>query len=962
MSHRISRLLFATAVILTLASQAVLAAAVGFGFNSGNTDNIATPTLSPELKTAFASVAPGGRVAVVVRFAPGMTSDETTELLEKSGIEDIEIRHAFQSIPYVSLYLSETAAQQVSGLDSVMSVASDHRWQIDGPLLNSGYELAAGVSGYTPPDVILGADTLWSQGYNGTGVTVAVLDTGLDPSHPDFDGRIAGFKDIVNGETSPYDDNGHGTACAWLVAGTGDGMNGTLTGMAPGAKLLVVKVLDKDGSGYDSDIAQGIEYAVASSADVVSLSLGGAWTDSAYVDPSIAAAEAAMQAGVVVFIAAGNDGPAAETINAPGISLGVITVGASSGSEGVAAFSSRGPVVHDVSDPIGVFAKPDIITPGEGVISGRFAEASTYEYPVYNQSQFGNVYTQWSGTSASTPLAAGLAAILIDKHVALTPLEVKTFLMAGATDLGQDPMAQGYGIANVSRSSELIIGTSRIYTLATPKGYPTLPDGQTVFIVGDTRGAQDVLVLSTTNRGIADIVLTGNASSLVNVSASTIDVVAGYTSFRVGLNIPDNLPLGAVGRYMGSLNIMSGVTLLCSIELDFSVTTFGGRVLVDMAHQASTDVDSPAYYRYFDDYLREQGMIMTEFPSGSQSSVIDYAALSLADTFLIMDTELDYSESEISALHSFVDAGGTLLIFSEFFNATTQQASFGLDAYNLILEPYGIQCEKIGIGIGTDGLQGVVYGEDSGGSVENHSLMDGVHNLYVVLGSTLSVNPSVSGAEGLFWIDSEKQHALVATAEHGKGKVIAVSDGSMMYDDMVFESIIVGADNLRLLRNIAAYLLPDSPRIYDVEFNRAQIGEPANVTTFVFDDNLVDVNVTVLGPDGAPVNGTFTEELGYKFSQSFTLDAAGFYEVIVVALDQDGNERTFTRDFLVTVETIDPALFLIVVSVLLGGVAIGLGYVGVLKFGKRKPRDKRQVEPGWEVPVQDDSDRPPTIE
>ncbi len=957
-----SRLLFAIAVILTLTSQSVLAAVVGFGFTAGTTDNLVTPTLSPELRTAFASVAAGDRLPVVVRFAPGTSSDEMTELLEKSGIENIEIRHAFHLISYISLYVSEAATEQISGLNTVVSVTSDHRRQIDPTAISTGYELAADGSGYTHPDVILGADTLWSQGYNGTGVTVAVLDTGLDPSHPDFAGRIAGFKDLVNDQTNSYDDNGHGTACAWLVAGTGEGMSGTFTGIAPGAKLLVVKVLDNAGSGYDSVIAQGIEYAVDTGADIMSLSLGGSWEDSAYVDPSIVAADAAMQAGVVVFIAAGNTGPAAETINSPGVSLEAITVGASSGAEGAAAFSSRGPVIRDVTDPIGVFAKPDIITPGEGVVSGRFADASTYEYPIYNQSQFGSVYTQWSGTSVSAPLAAGAAALLLDKHMALSPLEVKTFLMAGATDLNQDPMAQGYGIANVSRSSELIDATSRIYTLATPRAYPTLPDGQTVFIVGDTREPQDVSVISTANRGVADITLSGNASSLVNVSASTIDVVAGYASFRVGLKIPDNLALDAVGEYTGSIDLTAGATLLCSIELEFTVTTFGGRVLVDMAHHSSDDVDSPDYFKYFDEYLREQGMTMGEFPSGSQSSIIDYAALSMTDTFLIMDTELDYSGSEASALHSFVEDGGTLLVFSEFYNVTTQQASFGFDAYNQILEPYGIQCEKIGIGVGSDGLQGLVYGEDYGGSVENHSLTDGVRNLYVVSGSTLSVDSLVSGAEGLFWINSAKEHALIAVAEYGKGRVLVVSDGSMMYDDMVFESVLVGADNLRLLRNIAAYLVPDSPRIYDVEFNRGQIGEAANVTTFVFDDNLVDVNVTVLGPNGAQVNGTFTEELGYKFSLAFTLEEAGFYEVIVAALDQDGNERMFTRVFLVTVETVDPALILNVVSVLLGGVAIGLGAVAVLKFGRRKPPKKPQVEPGWEIPVQDDSDRPPTIE
>jgi len=125
-----------------------------------------------------------------------------------------------------------------------------------------------------------------------------------------------------------YDDEGHGTACAWLVAGTGDGTNGDYKGMAPGADLLIVKVLDSTGAGDDSVIAQGIDFAVEQGVDIISLSVGGEWSDDSFlIEPSVLAVENAIEAGVTVVISAGNTGPATFTINSPGIVEGAITVG-----------------------------------------------------------------------------------------------------------------------------------------------------------------------------------------------------------------------------------------------------------------------------------------------------------------------------------------------------------------------------------------------------------------------------------------------------------------------------------------------------------------------------------------------------------------------------------------------------------------------------------------------------------
>ena len=161
--------------------------------------------------------------------------------------------------------------------------------------------------------------------FDGKGVTVAVVDTGIF-AHPDFtvpENRIAAFVDLVNNRKDPYDDNGHGTHVAGIVAGNGSRSNGLYQGIAPAARLVGVKVLDAYGSGVLSNVIRGIQWCVRQKERldirVINLSLGAPAQDSFRDDPLCQAVQAAWQRGIVVCVAAGNDGPAAGTIATPGI-------------------------------------------------------------------------------------------------------------------------------------------------------------------------------------------------------------------------------------------------------------------------------------------------------------------------------------------------------------------------------------------------------------------------------------------------------------------------------------------------------------------------------------------------------------------------------------------------------------------------------------------------------------------
>jgi hypothetical protein len=753
-----------------------------------------------------------------------------------------------------------------------------------------------------------------------------------------------------------YDDNGHGTACAWNAVGTGQSSGGNLTGTAPGANLLGIKVLDEFGAGDDTEIAEAMEWAADQGAHILSLSLGGDWLDDPFlVEPSLAMTRDMVARGVVVVIASGNSGPAPFTMNSPAVVDEAITVGSSAGSAGIVAFSSRGPVHRTVTDPLGYYAKPDLVAPGYFVVSGRASDADIFEYPTYNISQFGSAYTSWSGTSASAPQIAGLAALLIDKYPTITPLEVKVALMEGATDLNADPMEQGWGLANASRADEIMGDSAGDLTIMTPRRYPTVPGTSNVLIVGDDRPGQNVSILSTQSLGNVQIIISGNASQFVYASPTTISVGVGYTYFGIGLEIPEDLPLTATGRYLGNLSLVSSTTTT-SIDLDLTVTAYGGRMLVDMAHH-DEDLDDPSAYRYFSGYLREQGVIMDTFGNGIAFDTARIGTEDLVGTeiFTIMDTETEYSDSEVDALHEFVEEGGVLIMLSEFYDNIANVASYGINSYNRILEPFGIQCEPFGIGEGPTDQTGLFYGEDYGGAVESHPLMDGVSNLYVLSGSTLSVDTAVAGAEGLFWYDAEKTHAIVATADYGEGRVIVISDGSTLYDDILYDAIRGNADNLRMLRNIAGSIVPTTPRIFDVDIESAGIGESANFTAYVFDDNLVEVTMTVRAQDGTDVSGTVTESLGYKYTSTFVLESGGFFAVSITARDSDGNVKRFEKTFMIRLDAVDDIFATTITWGLLAVTGGALLYVGLNKAGIHRRGQRRSRAPMEEY-------YPPSIE
>jgi subtilisin family serine protease len=269
----------------------------------------------------------------------------------------------------------------------------------------------------------IGAPEAWQAGYDGHGVTVAVLDTGIDAEHPDLAGQVIASQSFIPGQ-AVTDRHGHGTHVAATVAGTGAAENGTYRGVAPGASLVVGKVLNNSGSGTEAQVIEGMEWATRThDADVVSMSLSGAPSDGS--DPVSQAVNTLTEAtGALFVVAAGNSGGrgGSETVGSPGVAEAALTVGAVDKAEQLAAFSSRGPRRGDSA------LKPDIAAPGVGIVSAR-AIGTRLGVPVNNR------YTRASGTSMATPHVAGAAAILAQRHPEWTAAQLKAALMSTAAVL-----------------------------------------------------------------------------------------------------------------------------------------------------------------------------------------------------------------------------------------------------------------------------------------------------------------------------------------------------------------------------------------------------------------------------------------------------------------------------------------------------------------------------------------------
>ncbi|MDT7789995.1 MAG: hypothetical protein QOF58_8414, partial [Pseudonocardiales bacterium] len=475
-----------------------------------------------------------GSARVAVRPGPGRSS---VSFLQQTGTPDISIvpsdaapllrdgrldprlfniseleRQGFAGSPLPLIVSGLPGVRTLSSLDAAAVPASSEVWQaaVSGSArvwLDGRARVALDQSTRQ-----IGAPAAWEAGITGAGVTIADLDGGWDPSHPDL-GAVAEARDFTG--TGIRDGYGHGTHTASIIAGRG----ARYRGVAPDARLLVGKVCTDDGSCPESAIIAGMEWAASAGATAVNLSLGGSPTDG--TDPmSLAVNALTAKYGTLFVVAAGNSG-APGTVGTPGAADAALTVGSVTKQDALSSFSSRGPRVGDYA------VKPDVAAPGTSIVAAR-AAGTSMGTPV------DALYTSASGTSMATPHVTGAVALLKQAHPSWRANELKSAVMASSFELGLPVYEQGAGRLDVARALGQSV-TSSPSSLSFP--FDAWPWGAVTRTV------------TYSNASAAPVSLTLKApAGPFSLSVSSLVVPAGGTA-----TVDVNFAPGAAGQFGGSL-------------------------------------------------------------------------------------------------------------------------------------------------------------------------------------------------------------------------------------------------------------------------------------------------------------------------------------------------------------------------------------------------------------------------
>jgi serine protease AprX len=445
------RLALALALVCGIAQPALAGGPGGSGGNRNNSSGSGSAAFR-KLDRALARRAKEGRnrdIRVIIELVD--TSDGGDMLTKVRGRAGRRLRAFNGRVAYVS--------------EKMLEKLADH------PLVKSIHVDRPTQSTLNRTAVSIGARYVQTDmGYTGAGVGVAVIDSGITSWHDDLTNngsgqRVVKFVDFVNNYASAYDDNGHGTHVAGIIAGNGYDSNGAHAGMAPRAHLVGLKVLDANGGGYISDVIAALDWIIANKSAynirVANLSVGAAVTASYNNDPLTLAAKRAVEAGIVVVTAAGNLGKNGNGrtqyggITAPGNAPWVLTVGGSShegttsrSDDKIGKYSSRGPTAVDFA------AKPDVVAPGTGTVSladptSRFYLTKALALVSGTRLLGYKPYLALTGTSMAAPVVSGTVALMLQANPSLTPNAVKAILQYTSQPLlGVNYLTQGAGQVN----------------------------------------------------------------------------------------------------------------------------------------------------------------------------------------------------------------------------------------------------------------------------------------------------------------------------------------------------------------------------------------------------------------------------------------------------------------------------------------------------------------------------------
>ncbi len=783
-------------------------------------------------------------VKIVVLFDTETTKQGRINII-RSILEDYQIIYNYNIIPGIcinaTIFELIQKANLFKSISSIQKIYKSNTYKNPVIIENSINPSALSVSNYDNWWVTaIGADNV--GGLDGSGVNVAVLDTGIY-DHPDLNYIPSSLtaRNFVAEEPGPQnynDSNGHGTHVAGIIGGNGGASSGKYRGIAPGATLINARAGTASGSLEDVDVIAAIEWCVETAhADIISMSFGGG-EPNAYDLMTLAISNASDQ-GVISVVSAGNSGPGYFTGGSPASGIDAICVGATDRNNKLASFSSWGPTYS-------YLAYVDIVAPGVNIISTLAPDSVISSEMNYIDNFFDfpgdKDYVPLSGTSMSAPVVSGALAILKQKYPLLTPETARIALLQGAKPLSNETfsMEYGAGLINITASLSFLdsinstFGNVNQTAIFSPSELPLKPFDLLHF-PGDHLKYNITIISGEANT--YDITIPTIPSGITAIfDKSQIDfdnASVGFVALDILIN--KDTPLGNKS-FLINLNDTGGA-LFDSLNVSFNVRLPEFKILMESFHglndmDLSPLFDQIGYYEAMNDLIElnisidyEREHWTPDYDPQSNNSILTEERLAQYDLVVLQNPILPYSSIELSALVDYFNTGGNLLLFgTRYQDITTDNLNNLLNILNVDIQlneenVISADYNAIGANINTQSVT----------NFNSPIIFNGVSKFLWYYGNTFTIS---SKATSIATLNGKTVAASYNGTTYGKGNLITFGSTDWIYYDYNAEDY--SQDHSKLLANLIEYFFPNTPYSINIALRSERINNPKlNISVYV---------------------------------------------------------------------------------------------------------------------------------
>ncbi len=813
-----------------------------------------------------------------------------------SIFEDYEIINNYDIIPgtYIKVSPSELLIKQenLNGIKEIKKIYKSETFE-NPYIIDDSLQLnALNKNSYSNWWLTaVGAENLT---YDGSGVKVAVIDTGIY-NHPGL--NVVENQNFVTDENeTDFDDNvGHGTHVAGIIGGDGTGSDGKYRGIAPGVSLINARAGNASGL-EDFDIISAIDWSSkpiglgGAGADIISMSFGGVYP---YISDILTdAISNAQDAYGVIFVAsAGNSGPDYFTGSSPASGVDVISVGASDSNDKLASFSSWGPT-------FGYLGYPDVVAPGVNIISAeaRDSAISKEERLMGNFFDFSGDadYIPLSGTSMAAPVVSGALAILKEAYPNITPETARIALLEGSRKLfneaEDDVLKSGAGLINITASLNYLSNITPDYNDTAkvfPDNLPVKPYDLIRF-PGDRQKFNLTVISGIVNT--YDIEVSNNTQGIsLNLDKTSIifsDSGIGFIEIDIEVN-KDAIP----GIRDIQLNLTIGGKIYDTVDIHLDIKLPEYRMLMESFHGLNdwfpeVSFNQIGFYDVMSDIYDlnisiDYGMEYwtPDYNKDTDNSILTEERLAQYDLILLQTPILPYSPLEIINLKNYYDNGGNLLFFG------TRYQDMALDNVNYLFMQLGIDIQINEENIMDDNWLGINtrINYQSIIDLNNLSIFANVSQFQWLYGNSFEVS---NDAESIASVGGKSVVALYNGTQQGKGNFLAFGDFHWAYNR--YTTLSYSQDHYNLLKNIVNFLLPEENVSINLELGSERTSNSQINLSIFMKDQVSETPLASIDYDTLELTvekENYTQEIiindtlasdGIYFNYSYNLPAASY--------------------------------------------------------------------------------------